>query len=415
VRSLLPRSTDDDYRYLAEHSYEMGPGFKAAIVQTDALEIRALPRGAVFYDREPVFTVTGPSAVVSWLEPSILMLHYRIQVASRAEEVRVVTCERQREIVRETLDAAGLPAPAIEVDSDAYYRRVLATAKALVDAVKNPDRIFEVGMRSVSCLEQHEIALRACLEAGIQRTSNVLLARTLGMIPVGTMGHEHVQRYGADEPAFRAMRERRPGRSSYLLDTYDTIHSGIPAAFKLIREDPSRGDSIRFDSGDKEKQYRIAVDLAKRQDIRPVMILEDGWDLALTKRFEALREEVGWKPEEQFYGYGGYLVAATAPGTLTRDRVAAVWKLSQTGSTPTMKFADDANRGKESIPGRPVLWRRMQSNGPTGIIGQEGEAVPAGHEAWGAAPADPKYALEFSAETQALQTRLLRIRSSPGL
>jgi nicotinic acid phosphoribosyltransferase len=123
-----------------------------------------------------------------------------------------------------------------------------ARGAALVEAVKNPDRIFEVGMRAASCLEQHEIALRACREAGIRRTSNVLLSRTLGMIPVGTMGHEHAQRYGADEPAFRAMRERRPGRSSYLLDTYDTIRSGIPAAFKLIREDPGRRDSIRYDS-----------------------------------------------------------------------------------------------------------------------------------------------------------------------
>jgi nicotinate phosphoribosyltransferase len=140
------------------------------------------------------------------------------------------------------------------------------------------------------------------------------------------------------------------------------------------------------------------------------MILEDGWDLGLTQRFEALREEVDWKPEEQFYGYGGHLVAATAPGTLTRDRVAAVWKLSQTGGAPTMKFADDANRGKESVPGRPVLWRRMQGGGPTGIIGQEGEATPAGYEAWGSAPADPKYALEFSPETQALQTKLRRTR-----
>jgi len=87
VRSLLPKPADDDYRYLAEHSYEMGSGFKAAIVQTNSLEIRALPRGAVFYDREPVFTVTGPSAIVSWLEPSVLMLHYRIQVASRAEDL----------------------------------------------------------------------------------------------------------------------------------------------------------------------------------------------------------------------------------------------------------------------------------------------------------------------------------------
>jgi hypothetical protein len=75
-----------------------------------------------------------------------------------------------------------------------------------------------------------------------------------------------------------------------------------------------------------------------------------------------------------------------------------------------MKFADDANRGKESVPGRLVLWRRMQGSGPTGIIGQAGEAVPAGYAAWGSAPAEPTYTLAFSPETQALQTQLRRPR-----
>ena len=56
----------------------------------------------------------------------------------------------------------------------------------------------------------------------------------------------------------------------------------------------------------------------------------------------------------------------------------------------------------------------MQGGGPTGIIGQEGEATPAGYEAWGSAPADPKYALEFSPETQALQTKLRRSASGRG-
>jgi hypothetical protein len=61
-----------------------------------------------------------------------------------------------------------------------------------------------------------------------------------------------------------------------------------------------------------------------------------------------------------------------------------------------------------------VLWRRIQGGAPTGIIGQEGEAAPAGYEAWGAAPADPKYALEFSPETQSLQTKLRRTRCKAG-
>src|SRR5262249_56551862 len=105
------------------------------------------------------------------------------------------------------------------------------------------------------------------------------------------------------------------------------------------------------------------------------MILEDGWDLGLTQRFEALREEVGWKPEEQFYGYGGHLVAATAPGALTRDHVAAVWELSQTRGTPTMKFAGGANRRQESNPRPPPPSRRMQGRGPTRHL-RQGSAAP---------------------------------------
>ena len=42
-------------------------------VPTDAFGVRTLPRSAVFYNREPVFTVTSPSALVSWLEPLVLM------------------------------------------------------------------------------------------------------------------------------------------------------------------------------------------------------------------------------------------------------------------------------------------------------------------------------------------------------
>jgi hypothetical protein len=56
-----------------------------------------------------------------------------------------------------------------------------------------------------------------------------------------------------------------------------------------------RRDSIRDHSGDEETPYRTTIQLAKSQDIRPVMIREDGWDFGLTQRFEALREEVGWE------------------------------------------------------------------------------------------------------------------------
>lgn len=387
VKALLPEPRPEDYAYLARYDYEMGAGFKAAILRKDRLTVRAIPRGAVFYPREPILTVTGPSALVSWVEPLLLQLNFRVQVATQAladrdalaRALATVTCEEQKAIALETLDAVGVKPVPITVDSEGYLRRVRATVKELIDIVDDPNRLFEVGLRAATCMEQHELALRACKEVGVQRTSHVEGARKLGMIPVGTMGHEHVQRYGSDDAAFRAMRERRPGRSSYLLDTFDTLTSGIPAAFQLIREDPSAQDSIRFDSGNKKLQYLYAVTRARDMGIRPVNILEDGLDAQATREFEDLRRQVEWEPSAQFYGYGGHIVARTMDCPFTRDRVAAIYKLSSTGRTPVMKFGNELAEGKQSIPGTPVLFRRRHGSGPIGLVGQEGEPVPDGY------------------------------------
>ncbi len=361
VKALLPRVTNDDVSWLAQNGYEVGAGCRAALSMHDAVTVRALPKGSVFWPREPIFSVTGPSALVSWLEPLVLQWHYRIQVATLAafapEQLLTglanVTCMKQRELALESLDAADATSPPMRVDSEGYRARVTARARELVEIVSDPERIFEVGLRSASSMEQHLLALEACKAAGVTRTSNVWGARQLGLVPVGTMGHEHVQRFGSDEAAFRAMSERRPHRSNYLLDTFDTFRSGIPAALELIAERPGEHDSIRYDSGDKEAQYRFAAERSKALGVRPVQILEDSFDAELTRKFEALRLEVGWKPEEQVYGYGGYLVAATSGSALTRDRVAAVYKLSQTGKRPTMKFGNDAGAGSRVCPGAP--------------------------------------------------------------
>jgi hypothetical protein len=63
----------------------------------------------------------------------------------------------------------------------------------------------------------------------------------------------------------------------------------------------------------------------------------------------------------------------------TRDRVAAVYKLSLSGHMPTMKFGNEAAEGKQSVPGSPVLFRRRHGAGPIGLIGQEGEPPPEGY------------------------------------
>lgn len=419
LRALLPVPEPGDWEYLAANQYDMGAAFKAAIA-SGAVTVRALPRNAVFFDREPIFSVTGPSALVSWLEPLVLMWSYRIQVATcavftperLAAAVGVVTCARQRELVVETLDAVGVAAPAIRVDEAGYVAAVRARARELIAAVGEPSRVFEVGLRAASCVEQHLLALEALRAEGVLRTSHVYGARKLGLVPVGTMGHEHVQRFGSDDAAFRAMVDRRPQRSSFLLDTYDTVRSGLPAAFALMAERAAAGDSIRYDSGDKEAQYRHAVALAKQYGVDPVHILEDGFDLPQTQRFEQLRRELGVPAERQVYGYGGYLVAKPAPGPFTRDAVSAVYKLTQTGKQPTMKFGNEAGQGKQSVPGQPVLFRRRAgARGPFGVVGQHGEPVPEGYELLSGAPALP--AVDIAA-ARAVAPEDLRLEPSPA-
>lgn len=421
IKALLPTPTKEDYDYLSEHSYEVGASYRKAFSQADRLIVNALPKGSWFFDREPICSVTGPSAVASWLEPTVLQLHYRIQVATSLKRRfppeafgNYVTCEREKEIILETLDEMGMSSlagklPAFEVRSEEYYEHVLKRAKELVEIVGDPNRIFEVGMRAVSCSEQHEIALKAVKEAGILRTSNVELAQKLGMIPVGTMGHEHVQRFGDDYEAFIAMRDRFPGFLFYLPDTYSTIQSGVPSALRVIAERPDRDAGIRFDS---EKHilghYMFTVAKAMEMGMQPRLALESGWNKALTIQFEELRNTIKWPRDRQAYGYGGYL---TAPPwkTFLRDDVAAVWKVSQTGSCATMKFGDEPNSGKQSIPGRPVLYRcHAMSSGslPTSFILQEGETWrPIAHDIFPVTNGeprvlDPEYkGLGFSPET----------------
>lgn len=401
IRNLLPRAFKQ-----AELSF-LSPYYDVSQSMMDALDggltIRCLPKGSWFCDREPIATITGPSFLVSWLEPTILQLHYPIQVATMAKlnpeglrrAVAHVTCDSQRKIIEQTLESIGEPCPPITTCAGEYMEGVQATVRALMEAAPphaGPNRVFEVGMRAVSCMEQHALALDACEPAGLTATSNVQMAWGLGMTPVGTMGHEHVQRFGNDRDAFEAMRYRVGGPTSYLLDTFDTLTSGIPNAFLLMRKLRDRKDTVRFDSGDKKAQLIAAVELAREYGIEdPRFILEDGFTVEMVREFEVLRKGLGLPASNVLYGLGGGIVRPPWEDPLTRDRVAAVYKLTESRGNPTMKFGNEelplgemGRAGKSSLPGQPVSFHLLDHTYPTAdkpltVVGMAWEEPPPGY------------------------------------
>jgi hypothetical protein len=121
---------------------------------------------------------------------------------------------------------------------------------------------------------------------------------------------------------------------------------------------------------------------------------------------------VNWPADAQVYGYGGFLVAQTAGTPLTRDRVSAVYKLTQTGARPCMKFGNEAGAGKQSIPGLPVVWRRQGgAEGPFGIVAQHGEPVPAGYTLL--TGSEPPKAVEVD-QARAVRAEEMRLVHSPA-
>jgi nicotinate phosphoribosyltransferase len=387
VQSLLPQFLDEDMAYLQSRGLGLGQAYAQALGAS--VEVHGVPKGAWFSDREVVLTVSGPSALVSYLEAQIIWLQFRVQVATiaklhpetMAQRLSIATTEREREIILESIDAAGVQnAPEITVDTDGYFAHIKSRAEALVAAVEDPARVFEAGMRAASCAEQHLIAVEATKAAGFLATSNVEAARALDMHAGGTTGHEHTQRYGSDLAAFLAVRDRVDGEVTFLLDTFSTRFSGIPTALRVMRQTPNRVCSIRFDSeSTMEGDYLLGIHAMREMGIEAPINLGGGFNLEKTKAFETLRKQMNWPAEHQRYMYGQYLVEPHVP-LPTRGEVGAVYKLSQSGENATMKFSD--TEAKSSSPGRPVTWRLMspgradRGDRPIGITGQLGEKPP---------------------------------------
>lgn len=133
------------------------------------------------------------------------------------------------------------------------HQTLIATKAAKVCYAAKGGSVLEFGLRRAQGPDAGFYGARASIIGGCSSTSNVLAGKSFGVKVSGTHAHSWVMNFPTELEAFRAYARIYPSAVLLLVDTYDTLNSGIPNAITVFKECRERGFEpvgIRLDSGD---------------------------------------------------------------------------------------------------------------------------------------------------------------------
>lgn len=148
------------------------------------------------------------------------------------------------------------------------FQTLIATKAARICTAAGPTKVVEFGLRRAQGIDGAMSASRAAYLGGCSATSNTLAGKNYGIPVRGTQAHSWIMSFGDELEAFRAYARHYPDSCLLLVDTYDTLGSGVPNAIKVGLELKAAGHNftgIRLDSGDLaylSKQARAMLDEA---------------------------------------------------------------------------------------------------------------------------------------------------------
>jgi nicotinate phosphoribosyltransferase len=157
------------------------------------------------------------------------------------------------------------------------FQTLVATKAARCRDAARGRALSEFGLRRAQGLGGLWASRAACI-GGCTSTSNMEAAAIYGLKTAGTMAHSFVQSYENELAAFRAFAEVHGSNTVLLLDTYDTLHSGLPNAIVVGRELAARGQKlagVRLDSGDLaylSREVRRALDTAGLHEVKIIAL-----------------------------------------------------------------------------------------------------------------------------------------------
>ena len=134
------------------------------------------------------------------------------------------------------------------------HQTLIATKSSKICRATNGQGVvMEFGLRRAQGPDAGIYGARAAIIGGCASTSNVLAGQMFHVPVAGTMAHSWVMDYDSEYEAFKAYAEAYPENCLLLVDTYDTLRSGVPNAIKVFKELKEKGykpKGIRLDSGD---------------------------------------------------------------------------------------------------------------------------------------------------------------------
>ncbi len=333
------RFTSSDIEHLKSHRSSSGrPLFDQTFLNwlndkplIDSLDLHSIKEGRVIHPNEPVIIVKGDLVQCQILESALLnTINYQTLVATKASRIREVGGERT---------------------------------------------LIEFGMRRAHS-QAADAGTRAALIGGAHFSSNTAVSYDLGVPPKGTLAHSMIQVFLAlgegELAAFEAYAHLYPDDCLLLVDTINTLESGVPNAirvFEKLRAAGHKPAGIRLDSGDLAHlavRSTAMLDEAGFTDTK--IVLSNNIDeLVLMQIFQQIREEAPrWGVKEESvlnkitFGVGTRLI--TSEGHSALDGVYKLTALEKDGSwKPALKISDSPE--KVITPGEKQVWRLYDKRG----------------------------------------------------
>ncbi len=233
------------------------------------------------------------------------------------------------------------------------FQTLIATKASRIRLVAGDGVLLDFGLRRAQATGGY-YATRAAMIGGFNGTSNVLAGRDYNISVSGTMAHSFIQSYDDELTAFRDFAKGRPEKCVLLVDTYNTLKSGIPNAIQVAKEMEEKGQkllAIRLDSGDLAylaKKSRQMLDDANLEYVK----------IAASNQLDeyVIKSLLEQQAPIDIFGVGTNLVTGDPDGALD-----GVYKLAWFNGKPRIKISESIV--KVTLPHKKQVFRIKDENG----------------------------------------------------